>query len=835
MAVLASIATGNWTTASTWGLVDSTSYLNAENATESLLTTAYSGTRSAAFTPGAITISHIGVKLAERIGTTGTISVCLELDATDTLVTGTEVTIDVADLPSALEADLNGGWIFFKLASPVTLSAATAYQVAAKTSSATQVDLFCDATVDNIARALVTTTTQAPVAGDDLIIAGEKTGQGTGNSFTVTMNETATTDYGSASTSLATPALAICQGGTLSYGTTEATNYYLRLSGNAIVYSGGTFNIGTTGTPIPRDSTASLNFDCGANVDFGLTIRNGGTWNAQGLSRTSGKNIVSCLLSADEAANSTSLDVDTDTGWLDNDRIAVASTTRTITQAEEGTLNGNAGASSLTVDGFAGTSGGLLNAHGGVAPVQAEVVLLTRNVKIFGASSTLQTFVDIAGTASVDLDWTEFYWIGSSTTGKFGINVAVTTGSFSMQYCSGHSSTVSGSRFVNATSITGNNFVFSNNVAYNFQGDIVQIPTSSAAWVMSNNVLIYSTSNRGVFLSSISGTFTNNRIANTGSNPITFSASSNTTFNNFSNIVVHSCSQSVSMSAWVNGVITDLTIWRSNNNGISFTDGAYNIIFDGLIMFGNQTANISFVSADISGVTFIDTILNGDSTFSTSYGISFPSNATVGANLKVINGDFGSASGIYTSHSLGDIHIAAGASYVDLKLVNTKLSSSTEVSGAASITNPNTIVSSQKHDQVAGSHKAWKAYGILATEATTYRSSAPSESLTPNNASNKLESSPKLAAVANTGTRTFSVYIYKSAAYNGNQPRLVLRRNDAAGISADTVLDTAAGSTGSWEQLTGTTASVTDDAALEVFVDCDGTAGVVYVDDWSVT
>src|SRR3990167_1946734 len=114
MATLATIATGNLTAAATWGLVDSTSYLNAENATESLLTTAYSGTRSQSFTPGAITISHIGVKLCERIGTTGTMSVHLELDADDTEVAGTEVTINTADLPSALEADLNGGWIFFK-------------------------------------------------------------------------------------------------------------------------------------------------------------------------------------------------------------------------------------------------------------------------------------------------------------------------------------------------------------------------------------------------------------------------------------------------------------------------------------------------------------------------------------------------------------------------------------------------------------------------------------------------------------------------------------------------------------------------------------------------
>jgi len=308
MAVLASIATGNFTAASTWGVVDSTSYLNAETGSD-VLTTAYSGTRTSIFTPGAITISHIGVKLSVRTGTTGTMSVSLYNDSLIADVAGTEVTIDCADLPVAATADLNGGWHFFKLSSPVLLLAATDYRVQAKTSSATQISLFRDGTTDNFSRALITTTTQAPIAGDDMIVAGEYTGSGTSNSFVVTMNETATTDYGAASTSLVTPALAICNKGTLLFGTTAATGYNLKLSGHLIVYSGGILNIGTTGTPCPRDSTIKINFDCAANVDFGLTIRNLGTGIGQGLSRTSGKNIYYCKLNTDEAVNSTSLGV----------------------------------------------------------------------------------------------------------------------------------------------------------------------------------------------------------------------------------------------------------------------------------------------------------------------------------------------------------------------------------------------------------------------------------------------------------------------------------------------------------------------------------------------
>src|SRR3990167_6507400 len=460
MSVLVSIATGNFTAAATWGTVDATSYLNVENATETLLTTLYSGTRSSAFTPGAITISHIGVKLCERIGTTGTMSVHLELDADDTEVAGTEVTINTADLPSALEADLNGGWIFFKLSAPVLLLAATAYQVAAKTSSATQVDLWKDATVDNISRALVTTTTQTPVAGDDLIVAGEKTGAGTSNAFTVTMDETAATDYGAAPTaanSLILPGLAVCHQGTVTYGTTAATNYYLKMSNSIVVYSGGTLNIGTVVTPIPRDGSAVLEFDPAADGDYGLIIRNLGTFVAQGLSRTVGKNVVSAKLNTDEAAAQTVLGVDTDTGWLASDEIVISSTTQS-NQNELRVLSVNASATELTI------TAGLTNAHSGTSPTQAEVILLTRNVKIRSATSTLMTFVDVKTTATVDIDWVEFLYLGATTTGSRGVEIETTTGDCNIQFSSFHDFDYHG---IYITGAAVNNITFNNNCCYN--------------------------------------------------------------------------------------------------------------------------------------------------------------------------------------------------------------------------------------------------------------------------------------------------------------------------------------------------------------------------------
>lgn len=484
MAVLASIATGNFTTAGTWGTVNAASYNNVETTTTALTTT-YA--LSSTFTPGAVTISHIGVKLSVRTGTTGTISVCLDQGGSD--VAGTTVTINTADLPVAATAGLNGGWHFFKLASPVLLLAATLYSVKAKTSSASQVSLFSTATT-NWARALITTTTGAPAAGDDLIIAGEYTGAGTSNSFTVTMDNTASTDFGAASTSLVTPAIAICNKGTLSYGTSASTAYTMKISGNAIVYSGGTFNIGTVGSEIPRTSTAELFFDCGANVDFGLTVRNLGTFNSQGLSRASGKNIYYCKLNTDEAVASTSLGVDTDTGWLDNDEIAVASTTQTIGQCESGALNGAAGASTLTVDGFAGAGGGLAFAHSGTSPTQAEIVLITRNITIRGSSTTLQSYFDVKANSTVNCKWTAFKWMGSNTANKRGIDVATTTGTFSMTYCSLSNFAVTGSAGVIISAASGSGITFSNNITFSVNGLHFSNAQSTGSWVADSNIFM---------------------------------------------------------------------------------------------------------------------------------------------------------------------------------------------------------------------------------------------------------------------------------------------------------------------------------------------------------
>jgi hypothetical protein len=202
------------------------------------------------------------------------------------------------------------------------------------------------------------------------------------------------------------------------------------------------------------------------------------------------------------------------------------------------------------------------------------------------------------------------------------------------------------------------------------------------------------------------------------------------------------------------------------------------------------------------------------------------------------NCNFGVVSGIKTAHT-NDINLCNNVNALTkIYLYNCILASGTEVNGIVS-QSPWSFVKSQKHDQIAGNHKSWFKYGIIQTDSTIFRTAAPSARLIPNNASEKLESGSFKVNVNSGQTCTPSVYVRESVAgdgadYNGNRIRLILKRNVAIGITADTVIATAtAASEGAWEKLTGTTPAATDDGVMEFVVDCNGTAGWINIDDFS--
>lgn len=821
MATRAAIATGNFTNAATWGVVDATALL-ASSASSTTLTTSY--VLSATFTPGAIIIDGIAVWVNSRIGSTGTISVALD-QATAT-VAGTEVAINVADIPSAGLC-----WVFFKFAAPVTLLAATAYSVKAKTSSASQVSLFRNATAGNWSRLLRTTTTGAPGAADDLYITGEKTGAGTANAITVTMNNTAATAFG---------LMDINSGGKVAYGTSAATAFLLTLAGNLNVRSGGEFNIGTrAGTVMPSGSSGELAFTNAVNVDRGVEVV------GSGIFRTAGAAIANpwALLAADAAASATSLTTNTSTGWKNGDTIGIASTTRTASECESKALTADAVGTALTI-------AAITNAHGGssISLVQAELVNLTRNVKVHGTSTSLQAYINQSGATSiVETEATELYWLGSSTSSKRGIDIACTTGSFYAQYCSYHDFTVSSSLGPFASS-SANNIDFRHNVFFNMVSTALHLDnTANGSITVDDVVVIRVTSSADAVSLHNNNNISNLRIAGATGNALVSQGVPGTTpldGNWTGSIVIHSSSATAwdfnSMIASAFDTISTLIMWRCNEGLLIGSANVYGITFNGVTSFGHVQRSIRISGPTMFNVTFKDVDIRAGVTLTCPLGMEFEASSS-GADvtgLHIVNGSFG---GSGQTHATGDISLSGLGAFSDVVLDNISLNSATQVVGQ---TNLHAVANGPPVCQLranflgaTANHKTWLGNGTWSYDTTVF-DTTPSLRVTPLSASVKLQSPGFFVGVLSGNTKTVSIKVRKSvigdgAAYNGNQPRLIVRRDYGAGITADTVLATAAAAAGTWETLTGTTATVSGNCALEFFVDCDGTAGWINCDTFT--
>jgi hypothetical protein len=407
MATLIAYQDGDFTGATTFkALVGGTGSAQETITASTNTTTAY--VSSSAFT---VTNTHVieGVMVhCRRLNTTGTVSVAL---SDDNGVTATrEVTVDASDLPD------QNSWVFFKFGTTLTGDGGADYKVMVKGSSANNAVFFRDATAGNWARLLRRDSTATIATTDVVYISGERTGAGSVTSVTVTMDQTATTSYG---------AMNIGDAGTVSYGTSASTNYYLRLAGNLNVFGNGTLNIGTSGTRIPSTSTATLEFNCSTNGQFGLFVLAGGIANIYGAEKANTK----VLLTADANSGQAVITVEDTTGWAVSDEVAIAPTTRTINQAERRTV------STITSSTQATLNSNLSFAHQGTAPYQGEVINLTRNVKIRGTSTTLQSYVNCGATSSFTADNAEFFFLGSATASKRGIDSATTSaGTFSMTF-----------------------------------------------------------------------------------------------------------------------------------------------------------------------------------------------------------------------------------------------------------------------------------------------------------------------------------------------------------------------------------------------------------------
>jgi hypothetical protein len=835
MATLIAKANGNWTEATTWAVVDSTSLLTgAGNLANTPLTT-YAD--SAAFTPGQITINGIGLRFfLVPTTTTGTLAVCLRRGGAT--VAGTEVVINTADLSTGASGEDNVGWVIFAFAAPVTLAAATAYTVAVKASAITNLPSICYLTSNtNWYRMLRLAGSgagyeQAPAAGDTIHVLGELTGAGTGNNLAVTMNNTTTDAYNG---------VWVGKRGTLSYGTAAGTAYYLRLAAayNLEVKAGGIFNIGANGAAIPATSSAVLEFNCAADGDAGLVVRNGGTLNIYGNPLA----YVADLLASNVAANAGTFTTAHATGWAANDVLALASTSRTYSETEQVTTSG-ASDTTVTVSVGGGTGGNTVKyahslAGNSVAtPVACEIINLTRNVKVRAANALYRAFVNLKATSVVHCEYAEFSVLGKDTATQRGIEIETTAGSCAISYCSFHDFNAWGWYLASAS---GSGIALDHNVCFNLNTAaaantaVVYVTASAGVSIVSNNYIIGcrgSGANGVVYFADVGLTFQNNVLAGNTQTQL-YLAETGKVLGTFADNLVHSC-QSIALylgSGFTGGVFGAFTGYRNGAEGLRFGGDVQNANFDSQLLFGNLNQNIYFSAACQGQIIFKSPIVRSDASYATSYGLVC--NSTIPSRVLILGGSFGST----VAHTGSDIYFSTGSNSQVVAL-GTTFADAPPVAGTLYY---NAFVRVHKFGGIATDHRAWYAYGTLASELTTrHTASGLAWKLTPNNATNKLrfpgptEYDTFQAPVSANAAVTVTAWVYYDDTYNGAMPRLVLVGGLVAGIDADVVATAPGSHVGEWQQLS-VMATPTEAGVVDFYLDCDGTAGNVYVDDAAVT
>ena len=752
MAILHSITNGNFTSASTWGVVNATSYLDSR-ATSTTLTT--SAVASPTFIPGAITISGVSIQILGRSTTpTGTITLQLFNSTSSTVITS--VVLNISDLPNTTnQATLYLGWTYFRFASNQLLVAGNSYSIRLLTSVAAQVSVYRDATANNWSRALITTTTAAPAATDTLITGGDFISAGVNTTTTITMNSTTTTQYGQCY---------IGSNGIFNYGVSASTNYVLRLAGDVWIGRSGTFTIGTITNPIPATSTAILEINCASALQF--QIYNFGTFETKYATTV----LHRALLNADIAVGATTMTTNVSTGWKQNDVIVIPSTTRTTTQHERVTLNVDASGTTLT-------HGTTSFAHDGNAAIyiQADLANLTRSIKIRSVSGTFKTRFQQGLNGVTTFFDVEFFEMGGfiHNSGS-GLNA----GTFNTQQCTFWQTTSPGTTTI-FLYLNTSTYTLSNNVFYNYADFFGSVTDNNliigftgfgamGAGSLGSNNVISSSQNAGLSGVALVNGSTGNRFYATGGNGAIYNTT--TGFNNtVSNYVFFNNSVAIRFLSVTAG--SDRTPFEKfencyfYGNVTTIDSGSFRKLqFNNCFFWGGKTGLITAIGYSpmfndyihFSDCTFGRRPDGVDSLFSTSC----LRGGQVGTTLT--NCLF---FGIQASHG-----------------------------GASTFTSVNGFngVTSLKNNQTTNEYRQFQANGFIQNDTVITYNGLPTIRITPVIATNKTFSDPVRVAVKSGQTCTIFVVVRKSitgdgTVYNGNQPRLMYAFNPLAGNLTETV------------------------------------------------
>lgn len=813
-----------WDTAAAWQVADTGGAQTTRTSTTNTTTSAVAN--GTAFTlTNTKTIDGVLMHVS-RVTSTGTVTIELH-DGTSVVAT---CTVNASALPVAKS------WIFFVWDVAYVSTGLTTMKVQIKGSSNANAQFGRSGTAADWARLFRMTDTATIATTDNTYITGKMTSAsgGTLTAYTVTYNVTATTTWGLCSVGM---------GGTFLSQKTAATNYYIKLGASFEGFDQATIDIGTVAASMPADSTFTMEFVNASNNDFGLDIREGckfDMYHARARSR-------GMKLAADVAAAATTSTLNgTPTNWKNGDTVVFAPTGTTTTEGETRVLNGDVSSSSFT------WTSGLTNAHKGTSPRLAEVINITRGIVVKGTSTTLCATVRFGFATGALID-ARIYNVEFKNC--VSVRTIVATGTFILDGCSIHDSTATGNLGIDiGLNVTTATFTFNNIDIYNINaGFLMMTVTISGAVTLTNITGITQTANSNAGFSFTSdfvgaGTvitgITSAGCAGVGLKlpvPTTLGGISAT----FDSWTIHSCgTNAINSTVATKGgyTVSNLKIWCVGTVGIIFGGAVANmssITFDTFSIEGCNGNGIVF-QEPVDNITFKNGNLNPLAGITQPIGVQFNTARVQRIRFETVT--FGAG----TVHGTADLDVnVSGIAMLDVQFNNCAFNTSTEIQNQTNMI-ARSWIGSTKHDQTAGTHKAWGRCGTIQSDTTRYGIASPSTKMTPNNATAYCLRSfaPRRAPVKSGKTITMAVRIRKSntvtadsfandaSTYNGSQPTLWVKANPAIGITSDTQLAiTTSASDGKFATISGATIAATDDGVMEFEVRCDGTVGNIWVEE----
>jgi hypothetical protein len=791
MAILLSVSTGNLSATASWAVVEPTSFQGTPNTAVTSTNTVVTLVTGTSFTlASSVTVAGVALQLSGRVvSPTGTLNVQL-FDNTGAAIIG-QVTINISDLPNSNGVGNNHiDWTYFKFASPVTTIAGRTYAIRTQVSVGSQYSYYYTTGTTNTNRALITTTNQAPVSSDVLIVAGEYTAAGVNAPVTITMDLP----------SITLGNVWVSSRGVLKHITTSSTT--MSLSGYLVIGVAGEYTIGTSVDPIPSIYSVTLTMNCTTALQYPIWVYGAMSTYGEGFTGFPATKVIATKLAEDVVVGATTSTTSTATGWSNGDIIAIPSTTRTSTQYETKTLNTNASGTTLTHNAYT-------FAHGGNATtkVQADIVNLTRNILITGAGVVFanKTNIIMFPTSRTFFYYTRFRYMGTGITmTNSGICVnALTTFNngtpalFTMGYCVMIEGTQAAANTANTAlqTVLSTGISISNNIFYGLGWTVTTVSTIIATQIDDGNYIIGCAAGTQALLSTYMGS--NNVVASTiGLNTVNAGAATTGFLNNATNNLFYSNNAHgvniINPNILGNTNLSNFQIWRNNNYGLRFDNSALgyqrtNIVsFTGLYCFGNTTGSILTTIRIFEKIYFINSFFYGGSTLVQPTHFIGSGNVT-NDSIYYENCYFGYSDTSLTASPFSGV-ILQNPTPAITKIFSNCYFNGTEISGAAGQTTINlsgTYIS-LNHNGLTASNKQWFSNGIITTDTTIFLSGNRSLRLSPSTALYKL-TTPLVKVPVKIGTTcTISVKVRESssldlATYNGNLPRLMYAFNPVLG------------------------------------------------------